>query len=62
MFLDILCPELNLDGVVYFFQHTLTPVVKAIEGHFAPVEQVIKKVTHLQALEGPIVNVLRKLY
>lgn len=64
VFFDLLCPELNLDGVVYFFQHSLTPIVEAIERHFSPVEQTLKKVSLLpQPLaEGPIVNVLRKTY
>ena len=62
VFFDLLCPELNLDGVVFFFQSTIPLVVEAIEKHFLPVEKVLKKVSNLQALDGPIVNVLRKTY
>jgi hypothetical protein len=49
---------------VYFFQNTLPPLVDAIEKHFLPVEQILKKVSLLQAplADGPIVNVLRKTY
>jgi len=62
VFFDLLCPELNLDGVVFFFQHTLPPVVEAIERHFSPVDAVLKKVGQLDSTEGPINNVLRKTY
>jgi hypothetical protein len=62
MFFDYLCPELNLDGVVYFFQNVLTVTVATIERHFEPVETVLRKVSNLNSLEGPIINVLRKTY
>ena len=38
VFFDILSPELNLEGVVYFFQNTLPPLLDTIERHFLPVE------------------------
>jgi len=62
VFFDLLCPELNLEGVVYFFQHSLTPVVEAIEKYFQPVEATLKKVSLLHSFDGPIANVLRKTY
>lgn len=62
VFFDLLCPELNLDGVAYFFQNSVPVVVEAIEKYFSPVEVVLKKVSNSSALEGPIVNVLRKTY
>jgi hypothetical protein len=62
VFFDLLCPELNLDGVVFFFQNTIPPVIEAIEKHFQPVEVVLKKVSNMNQLDGPIVNVLRKTY
>ena len=62
VFFDLLCPELNLDGVIYFFQTTIPLVVEAIEKHFQPVEIVLKKVSNMQQFDGPIVNVLRKTY
>ena len=42
----------------------MPPLVDAIEKHFLPVEQTLKKVSLLQAplADGPIVNVLRKTY
>jgi len=30
IFFDLLCPELNLDGVVFFYQHLFQPLVQAI--------------------------------
>lgn len=62
VFFDLLCPELNLDGVVFFFQNIFPVIVEAIEKHFQPVEAVLKKVSNMQSLDGPIVNVLRKTY
>jgi len=62
VFFDLLCPELNLDGVIFFFQNTIPVVIEVIEKHFQPVEHVLKKVTNMQQLDGPIVNVLRKTY
>ena len=64
VFFDFLCPELNLEGVVFFFQNTLPPIIETIDKHFQPIEATLKKVTLLgQPLaDGPIVNVLRKTY
>ena len=28
VFFDLLCPELNLEGVVYFFQNIFEPIFK----------------------------------
>lgn len=66
VFFDILSPELNLEGVVYFFQNTLPPLIETIEKYFQPVEHVLKKVCCQsgQAITdgGPVANVLRKTY
>lgn len=42
IFFDLLCPELNLDGVVYFYKTIFPAIVETTHKHFAPVEQVIK--------------------
>jgi hypothetical protein len=42
VFFDILSQELNLEGVVYFFQHSMPPVIDQIEQHFWPVEASIR--------------------
>ena len=39
VFFDVLSSELNLDGVIYFYQNTIGQVVKDIEKHFWPIEQ-----------------------
>jgi FtsZ-binding cell division protein ZapB len=62
VFFDLLCPELNLDGVVFFFQNTFPTVVEVVEKYFSPVEQVLKKVTSTSLLDGPVITVLRKTY
>ena len=62
VFFDLLCPELNLDGVVFFYQAVFPPVMKAIQNHFAPAEQVLRQVSCLKQLDGPVESVLRKTY
>ena len=62
VFFDVLSTELNLEGVVYFFQNTMPMVVKTIEKHFWPVEYAVKDVSGSQKLDLSISNVLRKKY
>lgn len=62
IFFDVLSTELNLEGVVYFYQHTLGQVVQLIENHFLPVEMNILEVSQSQKLDLSISNVLRKKY
>lgn len=38
VFFDVLSQELNLEGVVYFFQNAMPQVVQQLEQHFKPVE------------------------
>ncbi len=47
VFFDLLCPELNLDGVIFFYRSTIPMIVEAVEKHFLPVESVIKKVANM---------------
>jgi hypothetical protein len=62
IFFDVLCTELNLEGVVYFFQNTLSTVVKTIESHFLPVEKSILHASASTKLDSSISNVLKKKY
>ena len=62
IFFDVLSTELNLEGVVYFYQHTLGEVVSIIENHFLPVEMHLLDVSASSRLELSISNVLRKKY
>mmetsp|Transcript_33038 Transcript_33038/g.50628 ORF Transcript_33038/g.50628 Transcript_33038/m.50628 type:complete len:123 (+) Transcript_33038:150-518(+) len=63
IFFDVLSPELNLEGVVFFYQHSLPPVVARLERHFFPVEEALQDAcaSH-NKLETSISNVLRKKY
>lgn len=62
IFFDVLSTELNLEGVVYFYQHTLGEVVHLIESYFFPVEQALLETSCTLKLELSIANVLRKKY
>merc|ERR1712167_135073 len=62
IFFDVLSTELNIEGVVYFYQHTLGEVVSTIENHFLPVEIALLEASSSQKLEVSISNVLRKKY
>jgi hypothetical protein len=62
VFFDLLCPELNLDGVVYFYANVYTPLFKRITSHLQPVESAIIRLTHLNVIDGPLESVLKKTY
>lgn len=38
VFFDLLAPELNIEGVVFFFTRVFLEVEKAIQRYFAPLE------------------------
>ena len=59
-FFDLLCPELNMKGIVLFFSTCFEKMTETVQKYFAPSEQLIKKTTCISTLEGPIMNVLRK--
>ena len=58
----MLCPELNIEGVVFFYQHVFPPVIQQIYKHFLPAEQIIKSVSSTSHLDTPVTSVLRKTY
>jgi len=62
VFFELLSPELNLDGVVFFFRQIIPVLVDTIEKHFAPVEAVLRRVGAVSVMDGPVNNVLRKSY
>ena len=62
VFFDVLSSELNLEGVVYFFQHSMPQIVQLIEKHFWPVENALREASATQRLDISIGNVLRKKY
>ena len=62
VFFDLLCPELNLDGVVYFYQNIFQPLIAAIQKHFKPADLALIQVSCLNQIENPVESVLRKTY
>ena len=51
-----------MEGIVYFFTNTFTPIVDIIKQYFSPVTASLSKALQLGDIEGPIMNVLRKSY
>lgn len=41
-FFDVLCPELNFDGIVFFFKHTFGPILKQLQVYFEPMYSKIE--------------------
>eukprot|EP01017_Pseudomicrothorax_dubius_P024609 TRINITY_DN2614_c0_g1_i4.p1 TRINITY_DN2614_c0_g1~~TRINITY_DN2614_c0_g1_i4.p1 ORF type:complete len:201 (+),score=16.55 TRINITY_DN2614_c0_g1_i4:65-667(+) len=62
IFFDILCPELNLKGIVFFFQCAFKGVSDIVSQYFGPTEASIRTTGAFESLEGPIMSVLRKSY
>lgn len=62
IFFDLLCPELNMKGIIYFFLTAYSKVSDIIANYFLPLENTIKKTGCLNSIEGPIMNVLRKSF
>lgn len=62
IFFDLLCPELNMKGIIYFFATAYNKVSENINNYFLPLENTIKKIGCLQSIDGPIMNVLRKSF
>ena len=61
-FFDLLWPELNLDGVVYFFRKTFEPVLQQIKNYFDPLYATLANASWLASVEGPVLNVMKKCY
>jgi hypothetical protein len=62
IFFDLLSPELNMDGIVYFFSNSFVKVHEVITIYFEPVEKALKKTLCIDELWSTIDNVLRKSY
>lgn len=62
VFFDVLCPELNMKGIIFFFSTSYNRVSEEITNYFAPLENTIKKIGCINSVEGPILNVLRKSF
>lgn len=61
-FFDILWPELNLDGVVYFFRKVFEPILQQLHNYFDPLYSTLESAIWIDTVEGPVLNVLKKCY
>jgi hypothetical protein len=62
IFFDLLSPELNIDGIVFFYKNTFLKVQEMIMTYFEPLETNLKNVLCIDTLWTPIDNVLRKSF
>lgn len=62
MFFDILCPELNMKGILFFFHTSFSKLQEVVINYFNPANNIIKKLGCFDTIDGPIMNVLRKSY
>lgn len=62
LFFDLLCPELNMDGLVFFFRESFLKIQDMVSSYFLPLEMVLKKTLVVDDLWSSIDNVLRKSY
>jgi FtsZ-binding cell division protein ZapB len=60
IFFDLLSPELNMDGIVFFYKNCFVKVMEMIKNYFDPLENLMKKTICIDFLWTPIDNVLRK--
>lgn len=60
IFFDLLCPELNMKGIILFFAISFQKLSETVQNYFSPSENLIKKTICLNHIDGPIMNVLRK--
>jgi hypothetical protein len=62
IFFDLLAPELNMDGIIFFFKTAFSKINEILKTYFSPSELLLKKTICIDELVGPIDNVLRKSY
>ena len=62
IFFDLLQPNLNLEGVIYFFKTIFNKINEVTKNYFSPIENIIKETLFIDYLYEPIDNVLRKAY
>ena len=62
VFFDLLCPELNMKGIIFFYYTCFKRTKELIAHYFSHTEKSIKEISCLPTLSGPIMNVLRKSY
>lgn len=62
IFFDLLSPELNIEGIVFFFKNTFLKVQELVQLYFEPMELSLKRTMCIDTLLTPIDNVLRKTF
>jgi hypothetical protein len=62
IFFDLLSPELNIEGIIFFFKNCFIKVQELINLYFEPLETLLKRTLSIDDLWSPIDNVLRKSY
>ncbi len=62
IFFDLLCPELNMEGLVFYFQETFKQINENIKKYFDPLGILLKKTICIDEMWSSIDNVLRKSY
>jgi FtsZ-binding cell division protein ZapB len=62
IFFDVLSLELNIEGVSYFYQHLFTPLVSTVNEYFKPPFACIMGTARIEAIEKPVLNVLKKVF
>lgn len=60
IFFDLLSPELNMDGIVFFYKNAFIKIKELINAYFEPLDVLLKKTLCIDNLWSPIENVLRK--
>jgi hypothetical protein len=62
IFFDLLSPELNMEGIVFFYKNCFLKVEELVNLYFEPLETLLKRTLSIEDLWPPIDNVLRKSY
>lgn len=62
LFFDILCPEMNLKGIISFYYYSFEQVNDIVKQYFEPSFNAIAHAGCFDTIEGPIMNVLRKAF
>lgn len=62
LFFDVLCPELNMKGILYFFNTAFDRLQAALNRYTQPAYSSLQSLGCLPSLEGPIMSVLRKSF
>lgn len=62
IFFDLLSPELNIDGIVFFFKNCFLKIQELIALYFEPMESTLRRTLCIDSLWTPIDNVLRKSF